>query len=599
MKRAQTVKTQAELKALLQEIDNDGYGAYKQLQGAYQIGHFELHLDYIQGDPFASPSKARIRLPQYKAGFPEDLFENRTRKLALEDYLARKALEAIFDLSKGHRGSGKSGKIYIDSGGQEVLERTACEISKDWVELRIEIGLPARGRKIMSEQQAAEMLCEEIPGIAAATLLWSSLPQEEVYGFVYCIENQEAIRSKLDSLGLIAFVADGSILPRESGASDKPLSSQKAVPFRAPESMRVSFSLPHEIIIGDEPRRELTGLGIPRGITLIVGGGYHGKSTLLQAIERGVYPHIPGDGREYVVSNPNLLKVRAEDGRRVEKVDIHSFISDLPNEQEQDTHSFSSRDASGSTSQAANIVEALEMGVEGLLVDEDTSATNFMIRDARMQALVSTEHEPITPYLDRVMELYDDHGISTVMVMGGSGDYFDVAHNVLMMRNYVPHDVTQEAHTIADKYESNRHEEQAVPFEMPAPRIPVPDSFSKAQRGNRHIKVRPRGKHMIQFGRENIELQGVEQLMDHSQTFAIGESMQYAVEHLMNGERTLREVMDRLDELFDEEGIAVLSPYGNGQHPGNYARPRRFEIAAAINRLRVVQMRRGEPESTE
>ena len=101
-------------------------------------------------------------------------------------------------------------------------------------------------------------------------------------------------------------------------------------------------------------------MGIRKGITLIVGGGYHGKSTLLKALEAGVYNHIAGDGREFVITDDTAFKLRAEDGRSITGVDISPFIKNLPNKK--DTVHFSTEDASGSTSQAANLMEALESG---------------------------------------------------------------------------------------------------------------------------------------------------------------------------------------------------------------------------------------------
>jgi predicted ABC-class ATPase len=343
--------------------------------------------------------------------------------------------------------------------------------------------------------------------------------------------------------------------------------------------------------VGDDgrQRRELHGLGVRKGITLIVGGGYHGKSTLLRALERGVYPHVPGDGREEVVSAPDLVKIRAEDGRRVEQVDIGSFIRNLPGGR--DTEAFESDDASGSTSQAANIVEALEAGATGLLLDEDTSATNFMVRDARMQALVSAEHEPITPFLDRVRELYDVAGVSTVLVMGGCGDYFDVADQVVRMSEYRPADATAEAKQIAARLGSTRSAEPRPALRPPPPRIPLREGFD-ASRGRREVKIDARAVDEIIYGREPIDLRGLEQLVDPSQTRAIGHAIHLATRRFVDGHRTLAEVLDALDALFDGEGLDPLDPFHRpGQHPGSYARPRRFEVAAAMNRLRTLRVR--------
>ncbi|MGB2985644.1 MAG: ABC-ATPase domain-containing protein, partial [Phycisphaerae bacterium] len=428
-----------DLRKILARIDGRGYKAYKDLGGTYDFDRFTLYIDHVQSDPFASPSKVRVRVPQSASQLPGELSDNCVRRIALEDFLARQVRRAIRGIARGNRGTGKSGLISIDAGGQGVLERTAVVIASDWVEARLEVGLPAAGRRVMA-RQAETMLCRELPAIVARGLIWPDLPQQEGQSFVACVENQEHIRDRLDVMGLVAFVADGAILPRESGASDRPLPREQAVPFQSPQSLRVTVEVPHPVhgshdsamtdwkvgptdgmtdwevgpTVGMTDSKvgptvvtvgsTISGLGIPKGVTLIVGGGYHGKSTLLKALERGVYPHIPGDGREYVVTNRDTVKIRAEEGRRVECVDISPFITDLP--YGRDTTAFCTDDASGSTSQAANILEAIEAGATALLLDEDTSATNFMVRDGRMQALVHKEHEPITPFLDRVRELY-------------------------------------------------------------------------------------------------------------------------------------------------------------------------------------------------
>ena len=473
----------------------------------------------------------------------------------------------------------------MDAGGQEVLERSAVALGDDWVELRLEVGLPAAGRRVLG-RQAEALLLGDLPRIAGHALRMEHLDEGDLYAFVECVESQEHLRAALDARGLVAFVADGSVLPRESGASDRPLRGPGLVPFESPEALRVSLPL---LYPGPDGSREILGMGIPRGVTLIVGGGYHGKSTLLQAFERGVHPHIPGDGREWVVTAPDLVKIRAEDGRRVEAVDIGGFISELPGGRS--TTSFCSDDASGSTSQAANIVEAIECGASGLLLDEDTSATNFMVRDARMQALVHPEHEPITPFLDRVRALYDEQGVSSVLVMGGCGDYFDVADTVIRMRDYRPDDASAEAARIARELPSARCNERLGPLPDVVPRIPLAASFD-ASRGRREVKIDARGRDLIRYGQNDIDLRGVEQLLDASQTRAIGRAIHVMTRRYMDGERSLAQALDALEALLDADGLDALDPHQRGgEHPGNLARPRRFEIAAAINRLRTLRMR--------
>jgi predicted ABC-class ATPase len=576
------------LRRTLSRIDGRGYKAYRDIRGSWELGAACLYVDHVQGDPYAAPSRVRVRMPMQHAALPRELFENRVRRGALADYLARRVRDAIGRLTGARRGSGKSGLVSVDAGGQQVLERTAVVIEDAWVEARLQVGLPAAGRRVLG-RQAEELLCRDVPRIAERGLCAGELALDDTARFVDCVENQEQIRAQLDALGLVAFVGDGAVLPRESGASDRPLRGDAVVPFHAPQPLRVEIPLAHPTGGPDGARNSLTGMGIPKGVTLIVGGGYHGKSTLLRALERGVYPHVPGDGREWVVSAPGLVKIRAEDGRRVERVNISGFIGELPGGRR--TDAFSSDDASGSTSQAANIVEAVEVGARGLLLDEDTSATNFMVRDARMQALVHKRDEPITPFLERVRELYASAGVSTVLVMGGCGDYFDVADTVILMRDYRPYDATRDAREVAERCASARRTEAPAPLPDVTPRVPLARSFD-ASRGRREVKIDAKALDLILYGREPIDLRHVEQLVDASQTRAIGNAIHLAAERFMDGSAALSEVLDAVEALLDEKGLDVLDPFHRPErHPGNLARPRRFEIAAAINRLRSVRMR--------
>jgi predicted ABC-class ATPase len=579
--------TADDLRRTLARIDGRGYKAYKDIQGVYQFERFTLYVDHVQGDPFASPSKVRVRVFQQAAQLPAALFGNEVRRIALEDFLARQVRRAIKTAARGSRGTGKSGLITIDAGQQEVLQRTAVVVTAEWVEARLQVGLPAAGRRVLA-RHAESMLCRELPQIVDDGLVWPNLSQQTGQAFVECVENQEYIRGELEGKGLVAFVADGSILPRESGASDRPLTQGQVVPFASPESLRVTFEPPNPIQTPDGPKTSICGAGIPRGVTLIVGGGYHGKSTLLKAMERGVYAHVPGDGREYVVTHRDTVKIRAEDGRRVERVDISPFIAELP--YGRSTTAFCTDDASGSTSQAANILEAVEAGATALLLDEDTSATNFMVRDARMQELVRKEHEPITPFLDRVRELYERAGVSTVLVMGGCGDYFDVADTVIMMRDYLPVDATREARQIACDHASGRRVETTSPMTSVRPRVPLAESFDPS-RGRRDVKIDAKAVDLIVFGSDPIDLRGIEQLVDLSQTRAVGYAVHLAATRFMDGKATLREVTEAVERLLGSKGLECLAPFRRGdEHPGNFARPRRHEIAAAINRLRTVRM---------
>jgi predicted ABC-class ATPase len=579
------VSSDRELRSTLTRIDGRGYKAYKDIRGTYRFDDGTLlAIDRVQGDPFAAPSRVRVRLPAAMARLPHELIDTPVRRLALEDHLARRVRRAIRAAVQGHRGSGKSGMVAIDAGGQQVIARTAVRIDDAGVEARLAVGLPAAGRKVLG-RQAADLLLGEVPDVSRRGLAWDDEGAEAAREFVAVVENLEHLRGQLAERGLVAFVGDGASLPRRSGASDAPLTGDEVVRFEAPESLSVEL----ELAVPSNGRRTVRGMGIPRGVTLIVGGGYHGKSTLLRALERGVYPHVPGDGRELVVSDPSAFKIRAEDGRRVESVDISPFISELPGGRS--TEAFRSDDASGSTSQAANIVEAVEAGSRLLLLDEDTSATNFMIRDARMQELVHKRDEPITPFLERVRELYERLGVSTVLVMGGSGDYFDVADTVIAMRSYRPQEVTANARRIAAAHTTGRAQEAPEPLTEPRGRVPVPESFDPS-RGKKSVKIDAKGLDLIAYGEERIDLRQVEQLVDLSQTRAIGLAIHFASRELMDSRATLRDVVDRLDEKLEDGGLDELDPFARpGEHPGELARPRKFEIAAAINRLRTVRMR--------
>lgn len=563
------------LREMLQRIDGKGYKAYKDVQGMYQFPDFTLFVDYVQGDPFASPSRIRVRMEQKQAKYDSDWFQSSHRKVALEDFIARRLADVIRREQPHIGGTGKSGLIAVDRPGQAILDRTAVIVTADYVEGRISIGLPASGRRILG-RKAAQLLLEAIPEITTQSLPATALDQEKLIQHLELADNQHAIRRYMQKNKLMAFVANGSLLPRESGISDRPLTGERVIRFQSPPSLEQEIPVPHG--------KPIKGMVLPQGIHLIVGGGYHGKSTLLKAIEHSVYDHIRGDGREYVITDRSAVKIRAEDGRRVEKVNIAPFINNLPFGQE--TKRFSTEDASGSTSQAANIIEALEVGCRCLLIDEDTSATNFMIRDGRMQRLVAKEREPITPFVDRVRQLFEEKSVSTILVLGGSGDYFDVADTVIMMDEYLPYDVTDQARQIVNQLGQIRQPESGEPFGHVTARAIVGSSF-QARRGKKE-KVDAKGLHRIVYGRTDIDLSALEQLVDASQTRAIADMMRLLAKRA-DGETSLNDCIDQLYEQIEREGLDTVSPY-RGAHPGDLALPRKYELAAAVNRLRTLRV---------
>ncbi|TKA47163.1 hypothetical protein B0A54_02641 [Friedmanniomyces endolithicus] len=340
----------------------------------------------------------------------------------------------------------KGGAFNINSPGQEILPRTsAVTDGNDTIELRFTVSLPAAGRTVLG-QQAYQILGVNLVELVEKSLVYANLDQEQLQLHVQTAENQQSLRHQLAEHNLTAFIANGSVLPRASGASETPMDSATVVPFKCPKDLKV------ELLRADGT--EVSGMGVPRGVTLLTGGGFHGKSTLLEAIQLGVYNHVPGDGRELVVTDLKAVKIRAEDGRGVTSVDISPFISNLPGGK--DTHHFTTDDASGSTSMAANIQEALEAGCKTLLIDEDSSATNLLVRDQRMQSLI--RNEPITPLVAKARALYNHYGVSTIIVIGGLGDWLSVADLVIGLDSYVPRLLTTEAKSVVEKYPSNVQE---------------------------------------------------------------------------------------------------------------------------------------------
>jgi predicted ABC-class ATPase len=566
------------LLSTIKRIDRRGFKAYNDIKGTYDFGYFALSVDHVQGDPFAAPSRVSVLVELTESGFDPSLFTTGIRNVAAADFITRTFHRAILNTAKGSRGMGKSGLVAINTPGQEVIKRNSCLIinnaTKDTIEVRFVVGLPAAGRTILGHEAIA-IFFDEIPVIVNKALSAKNVNVDDFLAHVNAVEDQKHLQGLLSEMGLSAFVANGSILPRRSGVDDRPLKTE-VVPFKSPESLEVSVTLPH--------KGEVTGMGIVNGVTLIVGGGFHGKSTLLTAIERGVYPHIPGDGRELVATDPKAVKIRAEDGRYIEKVNISPFITNLP--MGRDTNRFSTENASGSTSQAANIIEALEMRTCLLLIDEDTSATNFMIRDERMQELISKEMEPITPFVDKVGKLHKDNGVSTILVMGGSGDYFDVADTVIAMENYVPIDVSTKAQEIAKRHAASRTDEGGDNFGDITERTPNPASFNPSK-GKRDVKIDAKGLKKILYGRLDIDLVGLAQLVEMSQTRAIGNIIHlYATQYATKG-MTLHEGISLVINELEEKGLDMLVPY----KVGNLAVPRVFEVAGAINRMRTLKVK--------
>lgn len=561
------MKQAEELKELLRRIDHRGYPAYKDTAGKYQFSNYVLSIDHVQGDPFAAPSKVSVVVAGKQAGFPAEYIAGSHRKAALQDMLLRRFYQNADKYSFQAKGSGKSGLIAVSRPSQKILERSACQIDDKSGEIcfRLEIGFPANGRTV-NARELQKILFTFLPECVEKSLYFKAYDPKQVKAVIELADDQQFIREELKKRNLVSFVADGSILPRASGVSDRPM--KDAVKFISPDSLEIVLNLPH--------KGKLRGMGMRKGVTLIIGGGYHGKSTLLKALEAGVYNHILGDGREYVLTDDTAVKIRAEDGRSVKKTDISMFIDNLPNGK--DTKSFSTEDASGSTSQAANIIEAMEAGAKAFLIDEDTSATNFMIRDELMQRIVSRGLEPITPFIDRVEELYERFGISTVLVAGSCGSYFHKAGTVLQMNQYVPVDVTDLAKKEAMDFPLGLG--QLKPVNMPE----FKRFLFRNRVGGDRIKIKAMGKDGVSVDKETIDLRYVEQIADTEQVVMLGYLLKYILQNLSDGKKTLQEIVAVLFRIIEEEGMEKI--YGGRYLPTGLALPRKQEVFACLNRYR-------------
>ncbi len=533
------------------------------------------------------PPGCRFLYPERRLAFR--LSTMTPKRITLQDHLTRLFAAQLASGSKQAKGSGKSGLLGASRCGQEVLERTACRVQEGSVTLRFEAGFPARGRTI-DARELEKMLFDILPDCVHASLYFQKINKNRLKAAIELCEDQQYIREQLPALGLCAFLANGSVLPRKSGVSDLPMKG--SVPFVSPISMEETIVLPH--------KGQIKGMAIRQGITLIVGGGYHGKSTLLEALQMGVYNHIAGDGREYVITDDTALKLRAEDGRSIRQVDISLFIKDLPNKK--DTCCFSTEDASGSTSQAAGVIEGIEAGARLFLIDEDTSATNFMVRDEFMQQVISRKKEPITPFLERARDLWEKAGVSTILVAGSSGAFFYIADTILQMDCYKPVDITDHVKGLC--------KDHTAPS-IQAPDFMIPD-FSRAlapgQRGGRfggrdmgdrghgrgrgdrgqggrheHGKIKTFGKDSFSLDKENVDLRYVEQLADSEQTNGLAHLLRYGTEQVMDGKKTVRQTVTWLYDTLEKKG---WEPFCSSYVPCGLTKPRIQEVFACLNRYR-------------
>ena len=550
-----------DLEARLRRIHGKSYGAYRQITGTYDFGDFAIKLDRIQRDPFAPPTMVQVEVDFGTAGFDPSDQSNKSRAIALCDFVARKVSRVLDGSPERVSGSGNSGRIEIARPGQEILERTSVYLADSRLCCRLYVGLPANGRRI-NASAAITLLCEVLPGVVRGCLFADPGDADALAAHADANEDQDALREMLAERKWVAFVANAAILPRAAGHDDRPLTDQNVTPFSSPTTLCHDVQLPRAGVV--------SGMGIPEGVTLIVGGGYHGKSTLLQAIAQGVYNHIPGDGREHVVTRADAVKVRAEEGRSVSRVDLRPYIDGLPGGLE--AGCFSTQNASGSTSQAASVAEYLSAGTTAFLIDEDSSASNFLSRDARMVALVPDSEEPIRPFV-RFVKRLSETGVSTIMAMGGSSAYFGAADLVLRLRDYGVADVTAEAR-LSDSVSDNSASVRPIDL---VPRFPMGTRSPGVDLGR--VKVKDRA---LLYGKSRLDLTALEQVRDSGQIEGIAQVIKCCAAYFGEGV-PIGQLVHRVMETVEESGLgSVVSS------SGRCAVPRRIDVIAALNRARFL-----------
>jgi len=566
------------MKALYQKIrslNGKNYGLYKSLADKpWDFGDFALEFLHVQGDPYAPASRVLIKANLSMLGYAGEWGGTFERRLALSDFLYRKLGRLVQE-----RYPGKDAAVIFDTAGPEMLVRNSLWIDNGELRACLQVKLPGDGRKIQAEL-AAEILTMVLPDLVSAGLYYSKSDEVFLQEHYRVLAERKEILSQLDARGLCAFVPDGAVLPRASGLSEMPL--EGAVPFVAPEEMAVTLN-----VCG----RDIRGMGIPKGITVITGGAFHGKSTLLQALTRSVYPHIPGDGREGIVIDESALRVGVEDGRSVRGTDLSHFVRDLPGGVS--TKDFNTLSASGSTSEAANLLEAMEAGSRTFLIDEDSSAVNFLIRDVRVRKLLGDDREPLIPLTDRIREI-SAQGYSFILVAGACGDYLDLADNIVIMANYKA-ECAEFTPMSSWKTEGLIGSTESAEVQQPRPFVaymqPLQKSVRPTSSVERQVKVKLAGDTLLQIGFLVSDTSRLNTLVDRQQRFGAGfvllNLLQNAASNAESGDSSnagdsVAETIQKLYEKIQNVGFRNL-PQGMSRE---MSLPRVVDIACVAFRLR-------------
>jgi len=563
------MKDRKEFYGLLAEIDGKPFAEYERLIGDFDFARYVIKCSKIETAADGEFPVFNIRVPQSIAELPGHLYDSPVRRTALEDLLTRNLCAAAAQIARFNESGWARRNIMVAEPGQKILPRTSVLVTKEYIDARIRIAMPYKvfssGERLVDGEMARKVFFEDLPEVVSTSLFCCNLDLAEAEEFVNGMEDADRVRQSLSTLGLVSFVGEGSLLAREQD-SDLP-DYDRFIPFEVAEATCTEIEVPNA--------GKVTGLGISAGLTVVLGDAANGRKDFMSALAAGVFNHIPGDGREGVVTVSDAVQIAADRGRNVQEVNITPFLSES---EYGNPASFSTPAADSFISQAASVIEALEVGARVLIVDENSSAPAFLTTDARIAGLLGST--PRTSLAQRARQIVDELGIS--LIVGGENlvaEYIPVADTVLKVEGFQVTDITEQAKAL----------NLAVPPEAPAVNLApmlarsrwiMPSSIDAAV-GSKDQVIEAIDLNAIQYGRSVIELDSVSQIADESQTLTIGLLLYYAKLRYMQEGYPLREMLDMIDRDLSSEGLGTIVR----DLRGDLARPRRYEVAAALNRL--------------
>jgi predicted ABC-class ATPase len=561
------MKDKLEFYTILGEIDGREYVDLARLMGDYDFNRYIVKISNVPQSAEETGLSVVVRVTHAVAGFPEGLISSPIRRTALEDLLTRKLAAAIEGQATFDGNGVARRRIVAPRPGQKILPRSTVQITDDFTDVRLSVLIPTqRGR--LDGQAFQTVFFDDLPMVVQDALIYCNMDTAEVEVFVGLMEDADQLRQSLPARGLIGFVASGSLVARLPGSDQPDVAAERTI--TVDPSLLVSLDTPH--------RGAVEGLGINSGITLILGDAFSGRIELMRALASGIYNHVPGDGREYIVTMPDSVYIPAEPGRSVHRVDIGSL---LPEED------YSTASAGACHAQAATLIEALEAGARVILLDEADACPGFLGGDDRVDRLLGNA-SGITPLSARVRQMAQELGVSTIVAGNVSvSSFIPVADTILAVRDGVITDITREAKDAFDGVSVAAVPEYDFTRLIETARWVVPSSID-ASIGRHDGVIGIEDGWQIRFGRYTIDLGSNCQIADAQQALTLGLIIEYARQRYLDKARPMRELLDLVERDLSMEGLEQVTR----ELRGDLARPRRYEIAAALNRLPSLRVAR-------